>query len=183
MSGSRAQNPMSFQNGRATAGRVAAFSSRCSWVFPRLASLLFLALPSALVWSNELVTPWPEPNSAGASFGLLQTPPWSHPTACVVSLLVTVAVEFFIWWLFLRRDALRLLLYALLVNAFTQPLAVYLSATVVHSILLIEVTVFLAESALIWALLHVRIARALLVSFVANLATAMIGVVYGAVVR
>ena len=140
-------------------------------------------LPVLPMRRNELVTPWPEPNSAGTSFGLLQTPPWSHPTACVVSLLVTVVVEFFIWWFFLRRGALKLLLYALLVNAFTQPLAVYLSATIVHSILLIELMVFLVESALIWALLHLRIARALLISFVATLATAIIGVVYGAVVR
>ena len=113
----------------------------------------------------------------------MQLPPWNHPVACVLSLLVTIAVEFSIWWLFLRRGVLKLLFYALLVNVVTQPLAAYLSATVVHSILLIELMVFLVESTLIWVLLRVKMTRALLISFSANLATTLIGVVYGAIAR
>lgn len=89
-------------------------------------------------------------------------------------LMVTIIIEFFILWLFLRKNPLRILFYAALINLFTLPIASYLYQNILNNFLLIELGVFLVEWILIMVLFEMSYYRALLLSFVANFITAAI---------
>jgi hypothetical protein len=104
---------------------------------------------------------------------VLATLPW--PAQLVASLLVTILVEFLVYWAALRAAPARLLLVATLVNACTQPVAVWLLLGPLPRFWAVEALVCLAESAFLTALLRLPYRRALLLSCAANLATALLG--------
>ena len=89
-------------------------------------------------------------------------------------LIVTIIIEFFILWLFIRKNPLRIFFYAALINLSTLPIANYLYQNISNNFLLIELAVFLIEWILIMVLFEIKYYRALLLSFVANLITAVI---------
>lgn len=90
----------------------------------------------------------------------------------VLALLVTIVVEFAVLWLLTRRKPFPLLLYVTLINAFTEPLASYAYQSILPNFWLVEATVVLVESVLLAALLRVSYPRALVLSLLANLASA-----------
>lgn len=98
----------------------------------------------------------------------------------ITALLVTIAVEFLVYVIFIRQKSLQLFLYSVLINCLTQPAAFYfysLSGYVGDTLLyfiIIEIIVFLTESFLIKLLLRVNFSKAVLLSFTANLITAML---------
>lgn len=100
------------------------------------------------------------------------------------ALFITIAVEFFVYLLFIRRDPLRILLYAVLINCVTHPAAFYFYSQLadlngINSLfniyfLIIELIVFLVEIILIKVLFQLSWKRALLISITANLVTALL---------
>jgi hypothetical protein len=99
--------------------------------------------------------------------------PW--PAQLVASLLVTILVEFLVYWAALRAAPMRLLLVATLINACTQPVAVWLLLGPLPHFWAVEALVCLVESAFLAALLRLPYRRALLLACAANLATALLG--------
>ena len=89
--------------------------------------------------------------------------------------LTTIIVEFVIIWFFIRKAPLKLLLYSLLINSFTLPIATYSYLNIINNIYFIELSVILAESLLIILLLKINYKKAFLISLVANFITALIG--------
>ncbi|MFH1174389.1 MAG: hypothetical protein V1725_04605 [archaeon] len=97
----------------------------------------------------------------------------------VLLLLITIVVEFFIIWLFLRKNEWWLLLYAVLINCLTWPLAMLVFSLVpswyLPFYLIIELFVALAEWPLLKLLTRASWKRAALIAFCANIVTAIIG--------
>ena len=99
-------------------------------------------------------------------------------TICILTLLVTIAAEFLILWLLTRKPPLRVLVYSVLINSMTQPIATYIYMNLPGMLWVIELGVVLVESALIMLLFRLKYRRALLFSFLANVATALLGVLW-----
>ena len=89
-------------------------------------------------------------------------------------LTATIIIEFFILWLFVRKNPLRIFFYAALINLFTWPIANYIYQNILNNFLLIELGVFFIEWILIMALFEIKYFRAILISFIANFITAAI---------
>src|SRR3989344_7732498 len=92
----------------------------------------------------------------------------------ILSLIITIIIEFGIIWIFIRKDISKLFLYAVLINSFTLPIATFSYQNIIDSFFLIEILVLFAESILIMLLLKTKYSKALLISFIANLITSMI---------
>lgn len=98
-------------------------------------------------------------------------------------LFITIAVEYVVYVLFFRKDFLSLFFYAILINLFTHPLAYYFynyltspessSAFNVY-FLIVELVVFLTETVLIMILFRIDLKKAVLLSFLSNIATALL---------
>lgn len=87
----------------------------------------------------------------------------------------TIVVEFVIIWLFIRNAPMKLLLYSLLINSFTLPIATYSYQNIINNIYFIELIVILAESILVMLLLKINYKKAFFISLVANFITTLIG--------
>jgi hypothetical protein len=96
----------------------------------------------------------------------------------IFSLIATILIEFGIIWIFIRKDTSKLFLYAILINAFTLPIATFSYQNLINNFYLIEALVMFAESILIMLLLKTKYSKALLISFVANFITAMISLLF-----
>ena len=97
--------------------------------------------------------------------------------AALITLLITIAVEFLVLWALTRRRPAWLLLSSLLVNCLTQPVASELYRRGTLGFWPLEAVVCLAESVLLMALLPTRYRRALLLSVAANGSTALLSLV------
>jgi len=90
-------------------------------------------------------------------------------------LILTIITEFLVYLIFIRKNILRLFLYSILINSFTNPLANLVYGFGVN-IFLIEFIVFVVEIFLIKLLFKMDYKKVTLISFVANLASFIIGV-------
>ena len=97
----------------------------------------------------------------------------------IFPLILTIIVEFFILWLFTRKKPLILLLYSILINLITLPLATYTYLYLYHNLILIEIFVVLAEALIIKILLEIDYKKAILISVCANFSTFIVGVIMG----
>lgn len=95
----------------------------------------------------------------------------------IISLLLTIGLEFAVYCLWFRRKILTLLLYAVLINAATQPFANFFYNNVIAQLWLIEICVCLVEAGLLWQLLRLPFWQAVLLSLVANAVTTLAGVI------
>ncbi|NMB86139.1 MAG: hypothetical protein A4E44_00966 [Methanosaeta sp. PtaB.Bin018] len=93
----------------------------------------------------------------------------------VFALILTILIEFAIFFATIRQDPPRLFLYSALINSFTNPLFNYIYNYELHNLYLLESAVALVECFLIKHLLEVGYREAMLVSFLANLASLLIG--------
>lgn len=106
----------------------------------------------------------------------------------LAALLITIAVEFFVYLVIIRQKPLQLFLYSVLINGLTQPIALWALNRVILSsynpdlfylyFIIIEIIVFLAEIFLVQLLLRVKLIKALIISFSANLITALLSFVF-----
>lgn len=101
-----------------------------------------------------------------------------------IGLLLTIVLEWVVYIIGIKQNRAKLLLYSVLINSFTLPLATYLVSKAprwhplafISSFVVIEIAVFLIESLLIWQLMETSYKKALLISLIANAITAVIGV-------
>jgi len=96
----------------------------------------------------------------------------------IISLALTLFLEFGVYAVFMKKDLLMLLIYSALINFFTWPMA-NLLFEYSHLFLLTEFLVFIVEGILIKALLEVSWKKALLISFIANVITMYLGIAIG----
>jgi len=94
-----------------------------------------------------------------------------------ISLIITVIIEFLIYLVVIRKKVWNLLLYAVLINVFTVPLAYLFYGMYPSLFFFIEFVVFLVEAFLIGKLFEIKWTKAALISLVANFITMMIGIV------
>ena len=93
----------------------------------------------------------------------------------IFTLLLTILIEFSLLWVFLSEKTVRILLYTILINCFTLPLATYGYHYLISNLLLIEILVILTETLLIRLLFKIGYTKALTVSVAANLVSAVVG--------
>lgn len=97
-------------------------------------------------------------------------------TNLILTLLVTVVVEFLILYIILRSSILKILFYSLLINSLTLPIATYIYQNLLENLFMVEILVIVAESILIMVLFEIDYKKALIISLIANGITALIGV-------
>lgn len=88
-------------------------------------------------------------------------------------LFLTTFIECFIYILSIKKNVRSLLLYSVLINFFTQPFASYIYQDIFKNFFLLEGAIILLESVLLMQLLQIKYTKALLVSFFANLISAI----------
>jgi hypothetical protein len=91
------------------------------------------------------------------------------------SLLLTILIEFFILIIFLRENPVRILLYTILINCLTLPLATTGYHYVISNLILIEIMVIITETLFFRFLFKIRYTKAFTVSLAANLVSAVMG--------
>lgn len=101
----------------------------------------------------------------------------NYITLSILLLIITILIEWGVVYFFIRKDLLRLFLYVLLINSFTLPIATYFYQNILNNLFFIECMVLFVESFLIMWLLEIKYKKALLISFVANFITFLIGLV------
>jgi len=94
-----------------------------------------------------------------------------------LALVYTIAIEFAVWFIIIRRDPLKLLWYSILVNSFTNPLFNYIYNYEMDQLLLLELAVATAETVLIKYLLDIEYKKAIILAFAGNAASLLIGLV------
>lgn len=92
----------------------------------------------------------------------------------LIGFALTLVIEFLIVWAFFRHDALRVFYLCFLINLFSWPIANWVYGFY-NGFYIIELAVVLAESVLIMLLFRVNYWKALLISFTANLVSALVG--------
>jgi hypothetical protein len=105
----------------------------------------------------------------------------------LTALGLTIAVEYVVYVLFFRERFIMIFIYAVVINCFTHPIAYFLYGwfirpsininTINIYFLIVEIVVFLAETLLIMLLFKTNLRRSLAISFVSNLATALLSFV------
>lgn len=96
----------------------------------------------------------------------------------VFAFSITITAEFMVFWILLRKEPLKLFMYSVLVNSLTWPIANYAYNNVLNNFLFVEAFVFLAEIILIKLLLEIKYRKALYISFIANLITGAISLLF-----
>jgi len=91
--------------------------------------------------------------------------------------LITFASEAAVVYAFLKPNFRQLIIYELLINLFTWPLANLLSGSTMAVILAAECAVVLVECVLIKLLFDVGSRKAMLVSFAANAISFLLGII------
>ncbi|CEA14046.1 MULTISPECIES: hypothetical protein [Methanobacterium] len=89
--------------------------------------------------------------------------------------ILTVFIEFAIIWLFIRKEPGKLLVYSLLINSLTLPLATYSYIYLYPNLLLIEALVIMVELVFLKFLLETTYTQALAMSLTANVGTFLVG--------
>jgi hypothetical protein len=89
--------------------------------------------------------------------------------------LLTVVIEFIIIWIMVMDRPWLLLFYSVVINSLTLPIATYSYINLLPNIYIIEISVIIAESVALMFLLKIKYTRAILISAVANTATALVG--------
>ncbi|OPX59119.1 MAG: hypothetical protein A4E25_01350 [Methanobacterium sp. PtaB.Bin024] len=89
--------------------------------------------------------------------------------------IITVIVEFLVIWLFIQNEPLKLLVYSILINSITLPLATFSYLYLYPNFFLTETVVFLAEGIFLKLLLKLDYSKAFMIALAANLVTGTIG--------
>ncbi len=100
------------------------------------------------------------------------------------ALIITIAVEYIVYLLFIRGKPFQTLFYAVLINCLSHPIAYYAYTQLIEKyditdllniyFLIVEIIVFLVEIILVWILFKIKLSKAVLISLTANLATAIL---------
>jgi len=94
----------------------------------------------------------------------------------LLSLILTVAIEFLVYTLLVKKDAIKLLFYSFVINLFTVPLAnIFIGFYGLQSLFIVELIVFLVEAPLIIILLKLKPLKAFILSLIANLVSTAVG--------
>jgi len=94
----------------------------------------------------------------------------------ILSLVLTILVEFLIFYIFIRKEPAKLLFYSLIINSFTLPIATNIYLNLINNLFLVEIGVFLAESVLLMLILRIKYKKAILISLIANSITAIMSI-------
>lgn len=95
----------------------------------------------------------------------------------LIALSLTIVIEFF-GYVFLTKDKLlNLFFYSVLINSTTWPGALYFYNNG-FNILLVEMIVFIIEIILILNLFKIKLQKAIMISFIANLTTTLTGIIF-----
>lgn len=94
-----------------------------------------------------------------------------------LALTFTIFLEFFMYVFFIRKNFLKLFLYSILINSFTNPFA-NLAYSFEINIFLIEIEVFVVEIFLIKHLFELNYKKSILISLFANLVSFLFGFIF-----
>ncbi len=93
----------------------------------------------------------------------------------LIQWILTVTIEFIVIWMFLKEEPFLLLIYSILINSLTLPIATYSYINIITNIYLVELSVIMVESILLMFLLRIKYSKAILISTAANSVTALVG--------
>lgn len=92
----------------------------------------------------------------------------------LAALILTILIEFVVYCFFLRKNFTSLFLYSTLINSITNPL-MNIALGFGVNVLVLEFIVFVVEIFLIKSLFEIDYKKAVLISFVANLVSLILG--------
>src|SRR3989344_2275289 len=93
------------------------------------------------------------------------------------ALVITIILEFIVYIIGIRQRWSKVASYCILINLFTVPLANILADGIfTSSFFIVEILVVLVETALIFMLFRNKLWKAFIVSFIANLVSAILGI-------
>lgn len=95
----------------------------------------------------------------------------------LIPIILTLVVEFIVYFIAMRKNYGYLILYAILINTFTNPLASLFFGWG-FNFWGIEFVVFIAEIFLIKYLLEVSYKKAIIISLIANVITAFLSLFF-----
>ena len=95
-----------------------------------------------------------------------------------IPLLLTIIIEFVIFWLIIKNKPTKLFFYSIIINLFTQPFGTYLYQNTLISFYLVELLIIIIESVLISLLFEIKYKKAILISVLANITTALISFLF-----
>ena len=93
-------------------------------------------------------------------------------------LLLTIIIEFIVFWFIIKDKALKLFFYSAIINSFTQPFGTYFYQNLFVNFYVVELLIFFVESFLIQLLFKINYKKAILVSLLTNSITAIISVFF-----
>jgi len=91
----------------------------------------------------------------------------------ILALLVTISFEFLVYWLIFKKNPLKLFLCSVTINFITISIGTYFLFNHLINFYFLEVIVVFVESFLILFLMKIDWKKALSISFLANLVTAL----------
>lgn len=98
-------------------------------------------------------------------------------THLLINLGLTILIETPIYWLFLRREKLwAVIVFSILLNAFTLPLATMAFNEMGANYYLVEFSVLAVEGLAVWIFWKQKPGRAWLAAFAANFVSAATGI-------
>lgn len=93
-------------------------------------------------------------------------------------LLLTILIEFSVFFILLKDGFYRILLFVVLINSFTQPIATYGYYYLISNLWVVEGFVVVVETLLVKYLFEINYYEALKVTFVANLITSLVSFIF-----
>ncbi len=99
-------------------------------------------------------------------------------TRYVITFLLTLLIEFLVYYIFIRREPFKLLVYSLVITSITLPIATNIYLNFFANFFVVETAVFLLESLLLMWLLEIKYQKAILISAVANFITTLLSLLF-----
>ena len=93
----------------------------------------------------------------------------------IIPLICTIIIEFAVYLIAIRKNAIMLLVYALLINGLTNPLVNLFFNIMSPTILVVEFFVIVVEVFLIKYLFEIKYWKAILISLIANIISFVVG--------
>ncbi len=92
----------------------------------------------------------------------------------LITLALTIIIEFIVYLIAIRKNICNLFLSAVLINSFTNPLANIIANNNLMNLIAVELGVFIVEIFLIKYMLQIKYWKAIAISFIANFVTIFI---------
>jgi hypothetical protein len=94
----------------------------------------------------------------------------------LLSWFLTVSIEALLLWIILKNRPWQVLIFSILINSLTLPLAIYMYQYLITNLILVELLVVILEGFLLKVLFLLPYKKAFIISLAVNIVTALVGI-------